>query len=49
VQHRGNGDASPEVLGIGGNGEHRLGGDLEQQIVDDGLVLIGDGADLSGQ
>jgi hypothetical protein len=35
------GDA--QALGIGGNRAHCLRGSLEQEIVDDGLVLVGDG------
>ena len=42
VQHGGDADAGAEVLGIGGDGEHGLGGGLEQQIVDHRLVLVGD-------
>ena len=30
------------MFGIGGDGQQGLGGGLEQQIIDDGLVLIGD-------
>ena len=45
------GDADPgaEVLGIGGDRQHRLGRGLEQQVVDDRLVLIGDVGDLGRQ
>ena len=49
VQHRCEPDAGAEMLGIGRDGEHRLGGGLEQEIVDRCLVLIGDGADLGRQ
>ena len=38
-----------KVLGIGPNREHGLRGCLEQQIVDHGLVLIGDIRDCRGQ
>jgi hypothetical protein len=38
-----------EVLGIGGNGEHRFRRGLEQKRADDGLVLVGDGPDLGGE
>jgi hypothetical protein len=31
------------MLRIGGDRQHGLGRDLEQEIVDDGLVLVGDG------
>ena len=34
-----------EVLGIGRDGGERLGGGREQQSVDLGLVLVGDGAE----
>src|SRR3984893_3498035 len=42
-------NASAEMLGIGCDGEHGLGGGLEQQVVDDSLVLIGDIGDPSRQ
>ena len=41
VEYGGGADARAEVLGIGGDGEQRLGGRAEQQLVDDRLVLIG--------
>src|ERR1700738_5376526 len=37
------------MLGIGCNGEHGLGLGFEQQVVDHGLVLIGDIRDPSRQ
>jgi hypothetical protein len=37
------------MLRIVADGEHRLGGSREQEIVDDGLVLIGDVCDLRRQ
>jgi hypothetical protein len=43
VEYRGEADLDAEVLGIGRNRAHRLRGSLEQEIVDDGLVLVGDG------
>ena len=49
MQHRGDGDASTEVLFIGGNREHGLGRGLEEQLVDDGLVVVGDVADRRGE
>ncbi len=49
VQDGQDADASAEMLGIGGDGEHGLGRGLEQQIVDHRLVLIGDVGDPSGQ
>jgi hypothetical protein len=44
-------DANPsaEMLRIGCDGEHGLGWGLEQQVVDHGLVLIGDVGDPSRQ
>ena len=35
-------DPCAEALGIGGDGERRLGRRLHQQVVDDALVLVGD-------
>ena len=43
VEHRGEADLDAEALGIGRDRTHCLRGSLEQEIVDDGLVLIGDG------
>ena len=37
--------AGAEVLGVGRDGDQRLGRGLEQQIVDHGLVLVGDVGD----
>ena len=45
MQHRGDADASAEVLGIGRDGDHGLGRGREQDVVDHGLVLIGDVGD----
>jgi hypothetical protein len=42
VKHRGDADAGAEVLGIGRDGSHGLGRGREQDVVDHGLVLIGD-------
>jgi hypothetical protein len=49
VQHGGEPDARPEVLGVGGDGDQGLGSGLEQQIIDDRLVLIGDVGDRGRQ
>jgi len=49
VQHGGDTDTRPQALGVGRDREHGLGGSLEQQIVEDGLVLVGDGGDLARQ
>ena len=45
VEHGGEADAGAEMLGVGGDGDQRLGRGLEQEAVDDGLVLVGDVAD----
>ena len=42
-------DAGAEVLGVGGDREGGLGGCLHEQVVDHGLVLIGDAAQLRRQ
>ena len=42
-------DLCAEMLRIGGDGAQRLGRDIEQQAVDDGLVVIRDRADRSRQ
>jgi len=49
VEHRGQSDAGAEMLGIGGDPQQRLGRCLEQQIVDHGLVVVGDIGDLRRQ
>jgi len=38
-----------KVFGIGGDHKQRLGGPAEQEVVDDGLVLVGDRGDLGRQ
>ena len=48
VQYGGNADARAKMLGISRNRDHRLGGSLEQEIIDDGLVLVGDVVDDAG-
>ena len=45
VKHRGDADAGAEVPGIGRDGGHGLGRGREQDVVDRGLVLVGDGGD----
>ena len=45
VEYRGEADLDAEALGIGRNRAHCLRGSLEQEIVDDGLVVVGDGPD----
>jgi hypothetical protein len=37
------------VLGVGRDGDQGLGGDFEQQVIDDRLVLVGDVGDRSRQ
>ena len=49
VQDGGEADVSAEVLRIGGDRRQRLSRGLEQQAVDLGLVLVGDGADRRRQ
>ena len=49
VQDGGEADAGAEVLGVGGDGDERLGRGLEQDIVDHSLVLIGDVGDRRRQ
>src|SRR6266849_8541712 len=40
VEYRGEADLDAQALGIGRNRAHCLRGSLEQEIVDDGLVLV---------
>ena len=49
MQDAGDADLGAQMFGVGGNREHGLRGGLEQETVDDSLVLVGDGSDLSGQ
>ena len=49
VEHSGGADARAEVPGVGGDREQRFCRRAEQQVVDDGLVLMGDRRDLGGQ
>ena len=49
VQHGGEADIGAEMLGVGGDRGEGLGGGREQQAVDLGLVLVGDGADRCRQ
>ena len=49
VEDGGETDVSAEVLWIGGDGRERLGGGLEQQSIDLGLVLVGDRTDRGRQ
>jgi|SRR5450631_4501939 hypothetical protein len=43
VEYRGEADLDTQALGICRNRAHCPRGSLEQEIVDDGLVLVGDG------
>ena len=47
VQHGGDADACTEMARVGGDGQHGLRRRAEQQVVDNSLVLGGDGGDLS--
>jgi hypothetical protein len=49
VENRGDADAGSEVLGVGRDGDERLGRGLEQHVVDRRLVLIGDVGDRRRQ
>ena len=49
VEHGDEADLGAEMVGIGGDGEHGLGARLEQDVVEDALVLIGDVGDRLGQ
>jgi hypothetical protein len=45
MQHGSDADARAEMPGVSGDGEHGLGGGLEQHVVDLPLVLPGDVGD----
>ena len=49
VEDRERADAGAEVLGIGRDGDQGLGRSLEQDVVDRGLVVVGDVGDLRRQ
>jgi hypothetical protein len=49
VQHGRDTDPGAEALGIGSDGERRLGRRLHQQVVDHTLVLVGDVTQLARQ
>ena len=42
MQHGGDTDVGAEMLGIGRDRQHGLGGGLEQQVIDDRLVVVGE-------
>jgi hypothetical protein len=45
VQHRGEADPGAKVLRIGSNGGERLSRRLEQDVVNHGLIVVGDVGD----
>jgi len=45
VQDERHADTGAEVLGVGGDRAQRLGGEIEQQAIDELLVGVGDGTD----
>jgi len=49
MQHGGEPDAGAEMRGVGGDGDQGFGGDFEQEVMNDRLVLIGDVGDRSGR
>src|SRR5262249_30967581 len=49
MQDRDDADASAQVLGVGCDCECGLGRCFHEQVIDHGLVLIGDVAELGGQ
>ena len=49
VEDGGEADARTQMLRVGGEGDQRLGGGPEQEVVDGGLVLERDGADRGRQ
>ena len=49
MQHGGEPDAGAEVLGVCRDSDQGLGGDFQQQVIDDRLVLIGDVGDRPRQ
>ncbi len=49
VQHGGHADPRAQMFWVGGDRDQRLGGGLEQQVVNHGLVLMGDVADRRRQ
>src|SRR5262245_25293767 len=49
MEDRDDTDAGAQVLGIGRNSQRGLSRSLHEQVVDHGLVLIGDAAELGRQ
>ena len=49
MEHGGETDLGAQVLGVGGDREHGVGRRFEQEIVDHGLVLVGDVGDRRRQ
>jgi hypothetical protein len=48
VEHGGDADTCTEMTGVGGDGEHGLGGHPEQQVINHRLVVQGDVGNLGG-
>lgn len=49
MEHGGETDAGAKMLGVSGDSQERLGGGLEEDGVNYGLVLVGDVSDRSRQ
>jgi hypothetical protein len=49
VEHGGDADPRTQVTGISGNRQHRLGGRVEQHVIDHGLVVERDVGNLGRQ
>src|SRR5438552_17546014 len=49
MQDQGHANLRAEMLRVGGDGAQRLRGELEQQVIDHRLVVVGDGADRRRQ
>lgn len=49
VEDGGDADPGAKMTGVGGDGQHRIGGGLEQQVIDERLIVEGDGCDLGGE
>ena len=49
MQDQGGANLRTQMLGVGGDGAQGLGGHIEQQVIEYGLVVIGDGGNGGGQ
>jgi hypothetical protein len=49
VKHGGDADLGAKMTGVGGDGQHRIGSGLEQQVIDERLIVEGDRGDLGGE